>query len=125
MKLSIEKPGAIHLVRGYSADGVRIDDRLHAHSVVVNATTVIESWPPAAIGEVTAADLQQVLALEPEVLLLGTGRRQLFPSRELLALLYGARVGFEIMDTGAACRTYNVLVGEGRNVAAALIVERG
>ena len=124
MKLSIEKPGGIHLIRGYSAAGVRIDDRLHAASVVVNATTVIEGWPPRAISEATEADLQCVLELQPEVLLLGTGRRQEFPPQPLLALLYGARVGFEVMDTGAACRTYNVLVGEGRNVAAALIVER-
>jgi len=124
MKLSIEKPGGIHLVRGYSAAGVRIDDRVYAASVVVNATTVIEGWPPRAISETTEADLQRVLELQPEILLLGTGRRQEFPPQPLLALLYGARVGFEVMDTGAACRTYNVLVGEGRNVAAALIVER-
>jgi uncharacterized protein len=79
MKLSIEKPGGIHLIRGYSAAGVRIDDRLHAASVVVNATTVIEGWPPRAISEATEADLQRVLELQPEVLLLGTGRRQEFP----------------------------------------------
>ena len=124
MKLSIEKPGGIHLVRGYSEAGVRIDDQLYATSVVVNATTVIESWRPRSIGEVNETDLQPVLELRPEVLLVGTGRRQVFPAPEVLAWLYRARVGFEIMDTGAACRTYNVLVGEGRNVAAALIVER-
>jgi uncharacterized protein len=124
MKLSVEKPAGIHLVRGYSATGVRIDDRLYAASVVVNATTVIEGWPPRSISEATEADLQGVLDLQPEILLLGTGRRQVFPSPQLLALLYRARVGFEVMDTGAACRTYNVLVSEGRNVAAALIVER-
>jgi len=64
-----------------------------------------------------------VLALRPEVLLIGTGPRQVFPDRALLAPLHAARVGFEVMDTAAACRTYNVLVGEGREVAAALIVD--
>jgi uncharacterized protein len=74
------------------------------------------------MDELTAADLEPVLALQPEVLLLGSGVRQVFPPHELLARLYAARVGFEVMDTGAACRTYNVLVGEGREVAAALLI---
>jgi len=74
------------------------------------------------VDELTASDLEPVLALRPEVLLLGSGPRQVFPAPELLAQLYAARIGFEVMDTGAACRTYNVLVGEGRAVAAALII---
>jgi uncharacterized protein len=125
VKLHLERPGGIHLVRGYSDAGIRIDDRLYAESVVVNAETVIEGWPPRTLADATAEDLRQALALHPEVLLIGTGRKQAFPARELLALLHESRVGFEIMDTGAACRTYNVLASEGRNVAAALIVERG
>jgi len=64
-----------------------------------------------------------VLELQPEVLLIGTGARQVFPGTALIAELYALRLGFEIMDTAAACRTYNVLVAEGRDVAAALIVE--
>jgi uncharacterized protein len=124
MKLNLERPGGIHLVRGYSDAGIRIGDRLYADSVVVNAATVIEGWPPRTIADATEQDLRQALALRPEVLLIGTGRQQAFPPRALLALLHESRVGFEIMDTGAACRTYNVLASEGRNVAAALIVER-
>src|SRR5262245_56804419 len=124
MKLNLERPGGVHLVRAYSDAGIRIDDRLHTQSVVVNAATVIDDWAPRTIAEATEHDIRQALALQPEVLLLGTGRRQTFPSREVLALLHESRVGFEIMDTAAACRTYNVLASEGRNVAAALIVER-
>ena len=125
MKLNLERPGGIHLVRGYSDAGIRIGDRLYAESVVVNAETVIEGWRPRTIAEASIEDLRQALALRPEVLLIGTGRQQMFPARELLALLHESHVGFEVMDTGAACRTYNVLASEGRNVAAALIVERG
>jgi uncharacterized protein len=124
MKLSLERPAGIHLVRGYSDAGIRIDDRLYAQSVVVSVATVIEDWGPRTIDEATQGNIRQALALERDVMMLGTGRRQTFPSRELFALLYESRVGFEIMDTAAACRTYNVLAGEGRNVAAALIVER-
>ena len=73
--------------------------------------------------DLAPADLVPVLELQPEVLLIGSGPRQKFPDRGTLAALYESRIGFEIMDTGAACRTYNVLVAEGRSVAAALIVE--
>jgi uncharacterized protein len=125
MKLSLERPGGIHLVRGYSDAGIRIDDRLYTASVVVNAGTLIENWRPRTMAETREHDIRQALELAPEVLLIGTGRRQAFPSPGLLAALHASRVGFEIMDTAAACRTYNVLAGEGRNVAAALIVERG
>src|SRR4029453_1350812 len=101
MKLTIETPGGSHIVRGYSSARVRIDDRLYAGSVIVTASTVIEQWPPRSLDEMTQAHLQQALALEPEVLLIGTGHHQRFPSHELLASLHRARTGFEIMDTGA------------------------
>src|SRR5688572_13694246 len=119
MKLSMEQPGGIHLVRGYSAAGVRVDDQLHERSVIVSAATVVAGWRPQRVEELTADDLQVALDLSPEILLLGTGPTQRFPDAPLYAALYGSRAGFEIMDTGAACRTYNVLVGEGRAVVAA------
>lgn len=124
MKLNLELTGGINIVRGYSSAGIRINDRLYAGSVIVTASKVLDHWPPRNLDELTQAHLQHAIVLEPEVLLIGTGRAQKFPSRELLRSLHASRTGFEIMDTGAACRTYNVLVGERRNVAAALIVER-
>ena len=75
------------------------------------------------MADLQAADLEPVLALRPELLLIGSGVRQEFPDQALFRALYESRIGFEIMDTAAACRTYNVLVAEGRDVAAALIVE--
>ena len=68
------------------------------------------------------ADLEPLLGLAPEVVLLGTGARQHFPDAQVLRILHQQRIGVEVMDTSAACRTYNVLVTEGRSVAAALIV---
>jgi uncharacterized protein len=109
-------------VRGYAPGQLRIGERELARSVIVSATTLIEDWRPQRIDELTALDLEAALALRPQVLLLGSGARQVFPPPALLAQLYAARIGFEVMDTGAACRTYNVLVGEGRDVAAALII---
>jgi len=122
MKFTLDRPGTPHVVRGYAPGRLRIGEREYARSVIVSAATLIDDWRPQHIGELTAADLEPALALQPQVLLLGSGARQVFPPPELLAQLYAARIGFEVMDTSAACRTYNVLVGEGREVAAALIV---
>ena len=122
MKFTLDRPATRHVVRGYSPGALRIGEQEYSRSVIVSATTLITDWRPQRMDELTAADLEPVLALQPEVLLLGSGLRQVFPPHELLARLYAARVGFEVMDTGAACRTYNVLVGEGREVAAALLI---
>jgi uncharacterized protein len=122
MKFTLDRPATRHVVRGYSPGALRIGEQEYSRSVIVSAQTLITDWRPQRMDELTAADLEPVLGLRPEVLLLGSGQRQVFPPHELLARLYAARVGFEVMDTGAACRTYNVLVGEGREVAAALFI---
>jgi len=122
MKFTLDRPGTLHVVRGYAPGRLRIGEVDYTRSVIVSAATLIDDWRPQHIAELTAADLEPALALRPQVLLLGSGPRQVFPSPELLAQLHAARIGFEVMDTGAACRTYNVLVGEGREVAAALLI---
>ena len=122
MKFTLDRPSTRHVVRGYSPGALRIGELEYSRSVIVSAQTLITDWRPQRMDELTAADLEPALALQPEVLLLGSGVRQVFPPHDLLAQLYAARVGFEVMDTGAACRTYNVLVGEGREVAAALLI---
>jgi len=123
MKFSLDQPSTANIVRAYGPGVLRIGERSYDASLIVTASTLIERWRPRRMEDLAFDDLEPVLALRPEVLLVGSGERQKFPGRELLAALHGARVGFEIMATGAACRTYNVLVAEGRNVAAALIVE--
>ena len=123
MKFNLDTPSAAHVVRAYGPGELRIGDQSFNSSVIVTATALIERWRPRRMEDLAPADLAPVLDLHPEVLLIGSGLRQKFPDRSILAILYEARVGFEIMDTGAACRTYNVLVAEGRSVAAALIIE--
>ena len=123
MKFNLDQPTTINVVRAYGPGLIRIGERSFSHSVIVTASTLFEEWRPRRMSDLQESDLGELLRLRPEVLLIGSGPRQEFPQRATLAALYAARVGFEIMDTGAACRTYNVLVAEGRNVAAALIVE--
>jgi uncharacterized protein len=122
MKFTLDQPAILHVIRGYAPGVLRIGDREFTRSVIVSAQTLIDDWRPQRAADLTAADLEPAVALQPEILLLGSGPRQVFPAPDLLAQLYAARIGFEIMDTGAACRTYNVLVAEGREVAAALII---
>jgi uncharacterized protein len=123
MKFNLDQPAAINVVRGYGPGTIRIGERTFSRSLIVTATRIIEDWRPLGIPDLKVTDLDPLLELRPEVLLIGSGTRQVFPDRAILAALYSAGLGFEIMDTGAACRTYNVLVAEGREVVAALIVE--
>jgi uncharacterized protein len=122
MKFTLDRPATPNVVRAYSPGLLRIGDREFLRSVVLSAATLLDDWRPQRIEDLAVADLEPALALQPEVLLLGSGARQVFPPSELLARLYASRVGFEVMDTGAACRTYNVLLAEGRAVVAALII---
>jgi uncharacterized protein len=123
MKFTLDRPGSAHVVRAYSPGRLRIGDRDVTCSVIVTAATLVEPWRPRRVDELAADDLEAIVTLAPEVLLLGTGARQVFPPATVLAPLHRARIGFEVMDTGAACRTYNLLLAEDRRVAAALILE--
>jgi uncharacterized protein len=80
-----------------------------------------QGWPPAHFGELEERHFDPVLEVEPEIVLLGTGARQAFLEPHMAMVFHGSGIGIEVMTTEAACRTFNVLVGEGRNVAAALL----
>ncbi|HSN72222.1 MAG TPA: Mth938-like domain-containing protein [Steroidobacteraceae bacterium] len=122
MKLTLHKPAGIHLVRGYAPGEVRIGDQPYRTSVLVAAERLVTDWAPERIGDLKAEHVEAILELEPEIVLLGSGREQRFPAPALLAPLLERGIGVEVMDTGAACRTYNVLVSEDRRVVAALFV---
>ena len=85
--------------------------------------TVRTDWATGGFDALTEADFEALAALGVEIVLIGTGSRQRFPAPALLRPLMQARIGFEVMDLGSACRTFNILAGEGRSVAAALIFD--
>lgn len=120
-QLTLERPGRHHVVRSVSAAGIQVGDSLFTKSLVLGARALIDDWPPTTVEELAEAHFEPILALEPEVVLLGTGARQeiLHPSR--LAPCHRQGVGIEVMSTEAACRTFNVLVIEERRVVAALL----
>lgn len=92
-------------------------------NVIIFPDRLIRDWSPAATNALTKQDLALLLKAKPEVLLLGTGSRLVWPSLEIQAAFATSGIGLEVMDTGAACRTYNILMSDQRRVAAALILD--
>jgi len=122
MQLSPDKNGGV-LIRSYSAGVLTVGDEQHTSPLILSPDSVITGWQPPAIDEMSIADFADALALQPELILFGSGSRQRFPPLSLVSGVMQTGVGFEVMDTGAASRTFNVLAGEGRRVVAALLVD--
>jgi len=123
MKLTDEKIAGIHLIRSYAPGEVRIGDVVIRGSCLVKADQLLEDWRPQSVADLSVADLEVVLAMKPELVVLGSGPRQEFPPPEVIGAVLSRGVGCEVMDTGAACRTYNILASEGRTVVAALLLK--
>jgi uncharacterized protein len=112
--------GAVHYIRAWEPGRVRIAERWITGNVIVGAEQIIEGWTTLQPEALTVADLEPALALAPTIIVLGTGTQHLLPDVELMAALVQRSVGLEIMNTPAACRTFNVLLQEQRRVVAAL-----
>ena len=121
MKFTLESNAAVNLITAYGNGEICLRERTLRGSVIVTPTDVIENWRVSSIEELDLNALEPVLALAPDLIVLGTGARLRFPVPGLRSQVTARGVGLEIMDTGAACRTYNVLVLEGRKVVAALL----
>ncbi len=123
MKLHSTTPAGLLAITAYDATGIAVGGRRLSRSFILTPQRVIEDWPPASLDTLQEADLEILAALGCSIVLLGTGPRQRFPAPALLRPLIARRIGIEVMDSFAACRTYNILMAEGREVAAALILE--
>jgi len=133
MKIDLEKSAANAII-AYESGSVHVHGSVHTSegmaprihilttSAIVTPDAIIEPWGPSTLSELTTAHMQAVLEIQPEIVILGTGRQLHFPAGEISHACYAAGIGLEIMDTGAACRTYNILAMEGRRVAAALLM---
>jgi uncharacterized protein len=123
MPLAQDLPDFRYVPRGIGpAGGVLINDRELTTSFAVGPDVLIEDWPATRAGALTPELLEPLLARQPAVLLLGTGRRQVFPPALALATALRRGVGLEVMDNAAAARTFAVLAGEGRKVLAAFLL---
>jgi uncharacterized protein len=122
VKFTLEPGSHAYLIRGYSATEIRIGEQRVDRSCIVTADRLITDWEPASFDELTAAHLEAIFALSPELVLLSSGATQRFAAPAVRAAFAQRRVGLEVMQLGAACRTFNVLVEEERQVAAALFL---
>ncbi|MEJ2308189.1 MAG: Mth938-like domain-containing protein [Gammaproteobacteria bacterium] len=120
MKFSEDKTGGL-LITSYRPGEIRVASESWRSSILIH-TAACSSWEIDNIGELCADHLHDIIAFAPDILLIGTGPEQLFPDIESYAGLLELNIGVEIMDSAAAARTYNVLVSEGRNVMAGIIV---
>jgi uncharacterized protein len=124
MKLHSNTTGQYQTVSGYFDGGVEINGKPFDSSLLVLPESPPRAWPVAKFEELTVEHFEQLLAEQPDVVILGTGARQRFVHPRLTAPLIGKQIGVECMDTNAACRTYNILMGEGRKALLALIIEK-
>ena len=121
MKLHLDQPENINAITGYGPGYVQVNQTRHAGSLVIMPRQLIENWRPQSFDSLLAADFDELAQLPVEIILLGTGDKLRFPHPKLTRALMERRIGLESMSTDAACRTYNILMGEGRAVAAALL----
>lgn len=125
MKLHLNTDASQLLFTGYGDDHVLINGHRHEASLLLSARGVeIAPWAGLGFEALTAAHFEWVALREFDILLLGTGTRLRFPHPSLTRALVEARIGLEVMDIGALCRTYNILAAEGRKVGAAVLIER-
>ncbi len=120
MKFHLATPSG-NLVTGFGPGWVRVGTEVYRSAILLTPESVTE-WANPGFDALTEADFTGLLAHAPELVLLGTGSTLRFPHPRLTRALAEAGVGLEVMDTPAACRTFNILAGEGRKVVAALIV---
>ena len=122
MKFSEDSIAQGYHVTGYEPGTIYVGGVPKIASFIISLELLVDNWAPAHIDQLCASHMQPLLDLQPELVLIGTGETLKFPSAEHYACLISQNIGVEIMDSAAACRTYNILIGEGRRVAAGIIL---
>jgi uncharacterized protein len=122
LELNLERPRDYLFVRRADAHTIVVVDRPFTASIILTRDKVIDDWGVTDVAAMTPDQVEPIVALKPDVVLLGTGARQRFPSQEVLASFLRRGVGVEVMDNAAAARTWDILASEGRNVVAAFVM---
>jgi uncharacterized protein len=122
MKLHADKPDRV-AITGYGPGWIAVNGERHITSLLIGVDGALTAWDCRSFDALTAAHFASIADSNPELLIFGSGHQLRFASTAVLRALLERRIGVETMDTGAACRTFNILAGEGRRVAAALILE--
>lgn len=121
MEFNLELPQNQFFIRSVGEEGIRVDQDLFTSALIISSKRIVPDWAVAVPADINEARLQEIFDLKPEVILIGTGKTQIFLPLEIQKHFFQRGVGFEVMKTDAACRTFNVLASEGREVVAALL----
>ncbi len=122
MKLSEDYTYGTNVIRAYSGDGIEVNDTAYQQSLIIAATQLIDDWQVRQVDDLSEQHWQQILEMNPEVIIIGTGEQIVFPHPSSYAAVIQQGIGIEFMDSMAACRTYNILLSEDRSVVAGIIL---
>jgi len=122
MKLQLDTASGGYAIRAYDATSISIGEERFTKSLIVSPERLIKAWGPENFELLDICHFDSLLEMKPEILLLGSGEKLRFPPPQLLGALGSHGIGVEVMGTAAACRTYNILMGDGRRVVAALLL---
>jgi len=121
VEFTLEVPQNQFFIRSVSAAGIRVDQEIFVNPFIISGQRIVRQWNVGSVEDINEESLQAIFDLEPEVILIGTGDKQVFLPPATQVHFFRRNFGFEVMTTDAACRTFNVLVAEGRHVVAALL----
>jgi len=122
MKFAQDSQEDGYVITAYDENSVSINGKTFSQSLVIANTRLKENWDVSGIELLTPNHIETVLSFQPELIIIGTGSRLVFPAIEIYSGIIEHGIGVDFMDTGAACRTYNILMSEGRDVVAGLIL---
>ncbi len=123
MKLHSDPQSSLNTITGYGIGYIEVNSKVYPHALIVQPEGEISPWPVSAFADLSSDNLASLCVFKPELIIIGTGKKQQFLKPELIKPLIHAKIGFEMMDSQAACRTYNILMNEGRQVLAAIILD--
>ena len=124
MKLHSDPQSSQNTITGYGIGFLEVNQTPYSHALIVQPEGEVLAWPVEEIQDLSEDHFSMISALLPELVIVGTGKKQVFLNPKILQPLIKAKIGFEMMDSHAACRTYNILMGEGRKVLAAILLEK-
>ena len=122
MKFAEDNLNEGYFITSYETGKLMVNGKTITSSIVIAPDKLLEDWMLADISNLTAEHIEKIIQFNPELVLLGTGKNLTFPEVAIYSQLIKMGIGVDIMDTGAACRTYNILSGEGRRVIAGLVI---
>jgi uncharacterized protein len=122
MKFSQADAGSGHVISGYESRRIFVNDQAYGTGLIVSPGCIVTDWGPERAADLAPHHFEALVETDPQIIILGTGERQVFPDPQAYLAVLQQGLGVEVMDTGAACRTYNILMSEGRKVTAGLIL---